>query len=125
MELSAVERYTTENILHAPSLTLTVYVCGEACNLLFNRLCQRLPLGRHAGIDGRSHTCPPSVVGEGVQGWNRRGLLIVRINVVFPPGLLSPKYRKALDSKEKAEKRSDALCVGSSGGNSARFFLPC
>jgi len=35
-------------------------------------------------------------------------LLIVRINVVSPPGLLSPKYRKVFDSKEKAEKRSDA-----------------
>jgi hypothetical protein len=35
-------------------------------------------------------------------------LLIVRINVVFPPGLLSQKFRKVFDSKEKAEKRSDA-----------------
>ena len=56
----------TENILRAQSLTLAVYVRGEARNLLFNRLCQRLTLGRHAGIDGRSHTCPPSVVGAGV-----------------------------------------------------------
>ena len=56
----------TENILRAQSLTLAGYVRGEARNLLFNRLCQRLTLGRHAGIDGRSHTCLPSVVCAGV-----------------------------------------------------------
>src|SRR5262245_39818729 len=64
----------TENILRAYSLTLTVYVRGEARNLLFNRLCQRLPLGRYAGIEGRSHTCPPSVVCVGVRGRKRRGV---------------------------------------------------
>ena len=58
----------TENILRAQCLTLTISVRGEARHLLFNGLCQRLPLGRHAGIDGRSHTCPPSVVCVGVRG---------------------------------------------------------
>jgi hypothetical protein len=63
----------TENIRRVQHLTLAVDVRSEARNLLFNRLYQRLTLGRHAGIDGRSHTCPPSVVWAGVQEWNRRG----------------------------------------------------
>src|SRR5215468_1337246 len=63
----------TENILRSQRLTLAVYVRGEARNLLVNRLCQRLPLGRYAGIDGCSHPCPPSVVGVRVQRGNRRG----------------------------------------------------
>src|SRR5499427_6259517 len=63
----------TENILRSQRLTLTIYVRGEARNLLVNRLCQHLPLGRYAGIDGCSHTWPPSVVCVRVQGWNRRG----------------------------------------------------
>jgi hypothetical protein len=37
-----------------------------------------------------------------------RKLLIVRINVVSPTELLSPKCRNVFDSKEKAEKRSAA-----------------
>src|SRR5262249_46902082 len=64
---------TTENILRAPRLALAIDVRSEARNRLVNRLCQRLPLGRYAGIDGCSHTCPPSVVGGRVQGRNRRG----------------------------------------------------
>ena len=63
----------TENILRSHRLPLAVDVRGEARNLLVNRLCQRLPLGRYAGIDGCSHTCPPSVVGVRAQGRNRRG----------------------------------------------------
>ena len=48
-----------------------VHVCGETLHLLVKRLCQRLPLGRYAGIDGCAHGEPPSVVCEVVWGEKR------------------------------------------------------
>jgi hypothetical protein len=42
----------TKNSLHSQRLTRAVQVGGEARDLRLDRVCQRLPLGRHAGIDG-------------------------------------------------------------------------
>jgi hypothetical protein len=57
-----------------------MYVRGEALDLLFNGLCQRLTLGRHAGVNGRSHIGPPSGGGEEMRVWNRRAVRGARSN---------------------------------------------
>jgi hypothetical protein len=41
---------------------LCMYVRGEALDLLFNRLGQGLPLGRHPVIDRGAHVPPPPVM---------------------------------------------------------------
>ena len=41
---------------------LCVYMGGEPLDLLFNRLSEGLPLGRHPGIDRGAHALPPPVV---------------------------------------------------------------
>jgi hypothetical protein len=93
MEGGATLAIITAHILHSPRLPLAVYVRGEARNLLGNRLCQRLPLGRDAGIDGCAHTCPPSVVGVRGQGRNRRGARGAQSN---PQGIGRPGPTVAL-----------------------------
>jgi hypothetical protein len=62
-----IERGTTvsvvaEDILRPERFPLGVYMGDEPLDLLFNRLSQGLPLGRHPGIDRGAHASPPPVV---------------------------------------------------------------
>lgn len=58
-----------ENILCPEGLSLRLYVCGEALDLLFNGLGQGLPLSRYPDIDRCAHASPPPVVPEMVRTW--------------------------------------------------------